>query len=286
MRTKSCTSTAVSVLAGLVALVACQPAQAPHASPGSPQAKQAAGPPPSVLAKARKLHSPPVLASRADVVRFLDWAGAAQGDEQDDARRAFAAVAAKEDVSAGLIDEVERVQRSDYTRALLALAILGEARNPKSLSYLEEFARRPLPQTGTLADGEILEQVLQAQLEGKAVDGLAYANTERSNAAVMKIASGHPSRIVRAEAINAYLWNHGDSAEAKRTLAAIVRSDETIFVDRVRRAPGETAATFNLKLEAFLKTHPEVIAPKPELSSEPSPAALQSPAFDKPPPSF
>jgi hypothetical protein len=143
-----------------------------------------------------------------------------------------------------------------------------------------------LPQTGTLVDGEILEQVLQAQLEGKAVDGLAYANTERSNAAVMKIASDHPSRIVRAEAINAYLWNHGDSEEARRALAPIVRRDETVFIDRVRRAPGESAAVFNPKLEAFLKRHPSAIAPKPELSSTPSSAAPRSPTFDKPPPSF
>jgi hypothetical protein len=220
------------------------------------------------------------------VPRFLDHAGAARADERDAVVRTLTRAGANEAVLRGFIREVERVRDSDYTRALLALALLGETRSPVAVSFLEEFANRPLPERGTQVDGEILEQVRQAQLQAKAVAGLAYANDARSNAAVMQIISRHPSRIVRAEAINAYLWNHGDSEEAKRTLAPIVRPEEAVFIDRVRRVSGESAETFNPRLEAFLDKHPEAVAPKPELSTARTPRITVRPTFDEPPPAF
>ena len=237
------------------AQVAAQDAPATGSPPGTS---------PSTLLQNYKLHAPPPLASATDVSGFLDWAGASHVDEREDARKAIAAVAEREDVLEALVKEVERVQTTDHTRALLALALLGETRSPTAQEFFANFARRPLPAEGTVIEGEVIEQTRAAQLQAKAVDGLAYANTKSTNGILTQIIAEHPSKIVRAEAINAYLWNHGDSDEARKFLSRYVRRDERILLDRVRRNTGEIAESFNSKLAQFLKQHPEAVPPPPE----------------------
>ena len=213
----------------------------------------------------------PGLTEGADVAAFLNWLGSAPADTTASARRSVEDAGKRPDVVNALIREAEQTHRIDYTRALLTLAVLGETRSDTAVAYLEQFVSRQLPDTGTRVDGQIAERTQQAQLQAKAVDGLAYANTEASNAAVKHIIRHHPSRIVRAEAINAYLWNHGDTEEAKEELAAVVRPDEAVFLERVRKLPGEARESFNAKVRfpreewanamricrlAILKTHP------------------------------
>lgn len=211
----------------------------------------------------------PPLCTPGDVATFVDWAGRSTVDESELVRRAIVAARWNERVVGALIDEVETAQRTDHSRALLALALLGEMRNPGGTAFLMDFIHRPLPRTGTVAfGGEIVERTAQAMLQAKAVDGIAYLRTEEGDDAVLSIAGSHPSKIVRAEAINAFLWNHGDSPAARRVLAPRVRADEQILIDRVRRGSGEGAASFNAKLRSFLEAHPEVIPPPPERSPE------------------
>jgi hypothetical protein len=258
-----------------------------HRAPkDAPATNTPGGPSPSTLLKSYKLHSPPALSSLSDVPRFLDWAGASHADERDDARKVLADAASRPEVIDGFIKEIERVQTTDHTRALLALALLGETRNPTAQDFFAEFARRPLPTTGTVIEGEIIEQTRAAQLQAKAVDGLAYANTEASNRTVTQIIAEHPSKIVRAEAINAYLWNHGDSDEARKFLTQFVRKDDLILLDRVRRDTGENAASFNRKLAAFLDRHPELGPPPPDKLSTTGGPPTRGKAFDTQPPAF
>jgi hypothetical protein len=76
----------------------------------------------------------------------------------------------------------------------------------------------------------------------------------------LQAAGSHPSRIVRAEAIDAYLWNHHDSAAARATLLKVVRTDERTFLDRPRLEPGVSRDEFNRKVAAYARLHP---APRP-----------------------
>jgi hypothetical protein len=272
---------------GLAAVAALPPAC--HRSQGNkdaPATDTPGGPSPSTILQSYQAHSPPPLASASDVPRFLDWAGASHSDERDDARKVLAEAAGRPDVINGFITEIERVQATDQPRALLGLALLGETRNPGAQDFFAEFARRPLPTGGPVIEGEIIEQTRAAQLQAKAVDGLAYANTEATNKVVTQIIAEHPSRIVRAEAINAYLWNHGDSDEARKFLAQFVRKDEQVLLDRVRRNTGENAEVFNRKLTVFLQKHPEVIPPQPEKLRTANRPAQPARAFDAAPPAF
>lgn len=255
---------------GLGAMSACSTPQEPTpvartaADNSQPETGETAGPPPSEVLKDYKLHAPPKLAKAADVAAFIDWAAGSHVDEAEDVQKVMAGVARNKEVLAALIAEVERAQTTDHPRAVIALGLLGETRSADAQAFFSEFVRRPLPDKGTEVDGEILEQTMAAQLQGKAVDGLAFINSDSSNKVVTEVIGRHASRIVRAEAINAYLWNHGDSDEARARLAQVVLKDDRILLDRVRRATGEKADTFDAKLEAFLKQHPEVAAPEPE----------------------
>ncbi|HET9867071.1 MAG TPA: hypothetical protein VFQ06_07260, partial [Nitrospira sp.] len=81
---------------------------------------------------------------------------------------------------------------------------------------------------------------------------------------VLRTVREHPSRIVRAEAIAAYLWNKEYAEEAQQRLREYVRDGEEIFLDRLVRRAGDTADTFNPRLDAFLEEHPEARPPRPE----------------------
>ena len=244
-------------------------------SNAGPRSNQPGGPAPSRLLAERKLHQPPALSGQGDEAKraaeaFVKWASQSTVQEREDGRKAIEAARENKDIAAALCEQAFAAQSKDNSRALVILAIIGELRSPDGEECLRRFLNQPLPTKGTIVEGQIIEQVALATLQAKAVDGLAYLGTETGNAEVLKAVSEHPSIIVRAEAINAYLWNQKNSAEARATLQRYVRKGEEIYLDRVRREEKETARTFNPKLEAYLKQHPEVIPPAPKQNSKPA----------------
>jgi hypothetical protein len=257
---------------GAVVALLALPAAAQTQSPTTPDP---AGASPSILLRARTLHQPPLLIgtgtdAQRNAQAFLDWASFSTEDERDDGRRALAAAQGNRDIAQAFCDEANRSQREDFSRAQVALALLGEMRSSVGESCLNAFLQQPLPTTGTVIEGEIVEQTQLAMLQAQAVEGLAWLRSSTGDTAVLRAAGGNPHVVVRAAAINAYLWNHGDTTEAKQTVLRYVRTDETIFADRVRREPGETAATFNAKLDTFRRAHPELEAPRPvRISGDP-----------------
>jgi len=218
-------------------------------------------------------------------------------EEREDDRAVIEKASRNNEVAQGLIGMIESTQLTDHSRTLIALAVLGEMRNSLGVQFLHEFATRPLPTTGTIAEGEIIENTAQAMLQAKATHGLAYFRSEECcDSEVLSLVETHSSRIVRAEAISAYLFNQGDSPGAReRALAAIKKrlsslkypteADrmEVLFVDRIRRVVGESAAVFSAKLAAYLRLHPEVVPPNPVHGSKTAPSK-SSPSFDQQPP--
>jgi hypothetical protein len=269
--TKKNGAVAFAVALGAIALAIATVGVVVHPQqPGrDPSAKQPAGPNPSRIYEGKQRAMPPLEASgkdpRAAVLEFIDFAGTSGGDRHEEIRKALAGASQNRDVANVLCEEAFRAQKQDHSRALLVLSLLGEMRNEAGAQCLGRFLELPFPKTGTKVDGEIIEQTALGELQAKAVDGLAYFNTKGTDELVLRAARAHPSIIVRAEAIEAYLWNHRDQqAEARRTLTQYVRKGEEIYLDRVRRDTGEGAESFNAKLEQFLKAHPEAIPPKPQ----------------------
>lgn len=235
-----------------------------------PQAKEPAGPPPSKLQADRPLQKPPDLTAKGDEARravaaFIDWAGASLPEQHEDGRKALAAARENADIVKAFTEEITKAQRTDHSRALLALSLLGEMRSPSAEEFLRQFVNQPFPETGTRTEeGEIPEQMALATLQAKAIDGLAYLNSASANEEVLRQVQRHPSIIVRSEAISAYLWNQKDKEAARRSLMQYVRKGEERYIDQITRVAGERASSFNPKLEAYLKAHPEVAPPAPE----------------------
>ena len=196
--------------------------------------------------------------------RFLIGRAVPHRSEKEIARKVIRGGSQNVEIANALCAEIFAKLASDHSRVLIALSVLGEMQSPQSEVCLPQLVQLPLPTTGTVVEGEILEQTALATLQAKAIEALAYRKTANADNEVLRAVAQHPSRVVRAAAINAYLWNHGDSPEAKRALSRYVRKGEEIFLDRIRREPGEKAASFNRKLKAFLAAHPELRPPAPE----------------------
>jgi hypothetical protein len=197
-------------------------------------------------------------------IEFIDWAGASSVGQREQVRELLTLARSNKAVASAFCEEANRTGESDPSRALLALSVLGEMRSTVGAECFQKLLHRPLPEKGTVADGEIVEQTRLAMLQAKAVDGLAYLQTSANDEEVLWAVGKHASRIVRAEAIEAYLWNHKDSAAARATLLKYVQPKERIFLDRVRKEPADNAEGFNQRLAAFLKAHPETAAPAPK----------------------
>lgn len=257
-----------------------------------PNSKEPAGPRPSRILAARPRTQPPALAGAGDQARkatlaFIDWAGASTLDEREVARKAIAGARENKDVAVVLCEEAFKAQKADHSRALLVLSILGELRNPAGEECLHRFLKIPFPTQGTMTkEGEIAEQTALGELQAQAIDGLAYIRTKTGDEEVLRQVKEHPSIIVRAEAIDAYLWNHQNSQEARNTLKQYVRKGEEIYLDRIRREDGERGESFNRKLEAYLKAHPEVIPPPAEKGGKNKDKRQEPAARDIAPPQF
>ncbi len=256
------------VLLGSI-LAAQQKPQPPASTYNPPQSKEAAGVSPSESDKQRR-EAPSLQVSeqnaRAAVQSFITWASASSVREKEEARRQIAAARENKPVAGALCEEAFRAREQDHSRAVVVLSILGELRSAHGEECLGRFLHLPFPEKGTVIDGEIIEQTALGTLQAKAIDGLAYLHSRSGDEEVLWAVSKHPSRIVRGEAIEAYLWNHDYSAEARSVLESRVRENERIFLDRVHRDPAESAESFNQRLAVYLKEHPDAVAPPPRHS--------------------
>lgn len=283
----------IAIALGLIAIGAACPLTSGRGSSGeqgeAPAAKETPGKRPSEILHGRPMHAPPGLAAEADATAFVDWAAGSLPEEREDGRGAIAKAAASPGASAvakGLVAEIQRAREVDHSRTLVALAVLGEMKNKEvGMPFLVQFASQPLPEKGTLIDGEIIERTSLLQLESKAVQGLAYMRDDVADREVMKIISSHPSRVIRGEAINAWLWNRQDSQAAREQLAQLVKPEDRILIDRPRWTETSTAEQFNRDLAVWLKAHPELAAPAP-VKAKPRGEQKKgdAPGFDAAPP--
>jgi hypothetical protein len=274
-----------SVLFLVPCLALALPAASTEITPKPPETTTPPGPRPSEIVKRLAEQPPPALTGTGDVARknaqaFIDWAAASTKPQAEMVRKAVAEAGRNPEIMEAFCQKAFDAQHTDHSRALVVLSLIGEARSKYGEECLVKFMALPFPEKGTLVDGEIVEQTALATLQAKAIDGIAYLRTEAADKIVLEAVAKHPSRIVRAEAIAAYLWNHEYSERARETLRSFVRKDELIFLDRVVRREGEPKESFNRKLEAYLKAHPELLPPAPEKARpKPKPTAGAPPAF-------
>ena len=206
----------------------------------------------------------PAATDPQSIDRLIQRAGASVPAERETVRAALAKNQGNAQLANALADRALALRTRDYSATLTALSLLGELRAPAGEKRLLQFTAIPLPTQGHVVEGELVERTTLEQLQMKAVQGLAYERTPSGDAAVLQLAAASPSRNVRAEAVEAYLYNHGYSAAARKALGAVLQPADRIYLDRPHLLPGMTAGAFNLQLATYLKLHPNLVAPVPQ----------------------
>jgi hypothetical protein len=137
-----------------------------------------------------------------------------------------------------------------FEQRLFTIGLVGELKRPDAMPFLHEVIWTRLPakeRAVELLSRRELEEMIQA----KAVQGLAYLATAEADAAVKDVMLQHEATHVREAAIDAYMWNHGDSAEAATQLYGMLPKALHPFVERPRFHAGMDPKEFNERVKAW-----------------------------------
>ncbi|MEY2564953.1 MAG: hypothetical protein QOH88_3146 [Verrucomicrobiota bacterium] len=210
---------------------------------------------------------------------FVDWIAATPVGDAQRIRDQVALAAKDEEVLDALTQNLFDFPIVDLGRHLLLLSIIGELRNPRAAEPLIRFIKLPGATYGLLGsdagreirasrqsrDASLLDG--SSALQARAVEMLAYLNTPHALQEALKMASDHISRAVRVAAIDAYLFNHGDSAEAAARLKEAIQGEDRKFVGLARRFRGMDVSQFDASIAAFYRNYSAEHPPVPEISA-------------------
>jgi hypothetical protein len=135
---------------------------------------------------------------------------------------------------------------------MLTIGFLGELKQREAMPFLSEIVWQRLPNKGMGGHSELLsERELEEMIQAKAVQGLAYLGISEADGAVQEVMLEHESLHVRETAVDAYMWNHGDSAEAAKELYSLLPEDLHPLVERPRFQAGMDPEVFTARLTAW-----------------------------------
>ncbi|HET9957195.1 MAG TPA: LamG domain-containing protein, partial [Polyangiaceae bacterium] len=181
---------------------------------------------------------------------FIEWTLQSRSSQVLDGRAVIATAAGNSDVANALIAEVN-VEQGSLVRNLIVVGILGELKSPEGEAFMRFLVDRPVP-PGAATSREVLRLTA---VQAKAVDGLAFSRSLGAKRKLLQVAAAHASRLVRFEAMRAYLDRFGP--EAKNDLLGVVRPEEQLFLDGFyHRSELKNDLSFDQKLTQYLVTHP------------------------------
>ena len=213
----------------------------------------------------------PVNLTPETVDKFVDWASSSGLDEQEKVRNAIKESSGNEKVLNELITRFEKVDTTDLSYSLVVLSLIGEMQNPASMPWLEKQVYRPIPPNLSSPHGGLNSTDIVEMVATKAVECLAYLKNEKSDRLTLRVIAKHSSATVRSAAIDAYLYNHNDSEEAKRQLMEVIQKGDLLLLDRARFTRAKDSKAFNATVERFNKLHPEQLAQSPGEPTEKGP---------------
>jgi len=212
----------------------------------------------------------PVPLGVSTVGQFVEWVATMPVSQVDDVKAQIAAVRFDPNVVDAVAAGLSFRNPGSYGRQLIYLSILGEMQNERALgplqSYLNSrdclvFEERVAVQPGPNAPNTSMFDGC-AGLKARAVSMIAHLNSEAATAVVSNAIKEHPSRTVRLAAIDAYLYNNGDTPEAIATAKRWAKPDEVKFVGLPRLASDTNRQDFEARLTRFYTEHPEELPPQ------------------------
>lgn len=199
----------------------------------------------------------PVELTVQNIDPFIAWASASDLNEKEKVRSNIQRASTDRAVLQELIKRFEKVDTLDITYSLIVMGIIGELQNPASQTWLIRQANRPIPVTRKTPHGALTGSDIIEIISSKAVESLAYLKASDSDIAVLDIIAKHPSAAVRSAAIDAYLYNHEDSEDAKAMLKRVMQPNDLLLLDRVRFKKTNDSKAFNAAQDKFYRLHQE-----------------------------
>jgi len=100
-------------------------------------------------------------------------------------------------------------------------------------------------------------------LRARAAEMLSYIGTHSALDATRDVVHRHPSPEVRIAAIDAYLFQLHDSADARAELQGLVQPDDRKMIGLPRRTRDMDVREFDARLNAFYERYPDERPPAP-----------------------
>lgn len=184
---------------------------------------------------------------------FLDWVASVPREGRGAVREAIAGLRDRADVVDLLTSTVLELPVVDTGRHLMLLAVLGELRAPASADALERFV--------WLSDEDVSGAATPARrgpcdfspaggLQARAAEMLVWVVGTGDEDRVLRIIREHPSSSVRVAAIDAWLFQRDDTADAVATLTDLVRPDDVPAVGLPRWTADADPARFQEQVAA------------------------------------
>jgi hypothetical protein len=188
-------------------------------------------------------------------------------------RQQIAAAAADSRVVDALTNRLLKFPVTDHTRHLMILSTLGEIRSPRAIPSLKQFIWYDKDMFSEVASGPSTGVKTSYfypthALQSRAVEMLAYIGSEEALAATREVAAKHPGEEVRIAAINAYLYNQGDSEKAIAEISQVVDSNDRKFVGLARRTGDMSLGEFEKKVQAYYEKYPSERPPEPAVAKQ------------------
>jgi hypothetical protein len=139
-----------------------------------------------------------------------------------------------------------QVPTNNWSRRRFLIAVVGELRRPDGLGLLQSVVWGTLPQP--TRSKSLSAREMEESVQAKAVEGMAYLRSDEGDKAVLRVIDSHPSSVVRAAAIDSYLWNHGDTKQALDEMCSRVRVEDRKYVGLARFSRKMKADIFNRQL--------------------------------------
>jgi hypothetical protein len=232
-----------------------------------PQTPLTLGPPlfdPAMIRRA-----PAAKLDAQSIDRFVRWVAGTPVSNAQEVRDAVAAARTDDEAARALIAGLFDLPVRDVGHHQLLLSIIGEMRRPEFAEPLVKFIGLPADSVvreaaNDPARGDCISHLdAAALLKVRAVEMLAYLRTAEALEAVLALASRHETRAVRLAALDAYTYNHEDSADAIDRARASARPDEAKLVGLPRFTQESDPAQFAAKVDAFYERYPEERPPAP-----------------------
>jgi hypothetical protein len=212
-------------------------------------------------------NSGPKLSART-VDGFLRWAAFVPVADVDIIRKRIADAREEVDLFETLDKELWSFPVSDVSRHRLLLSTIGELKNPGAVNSLVEFIWHNGEIT-TRGNVQLNRQPCSFERDGdeilqaRATEMLSHLGSAEAAQATLDIAARHPSNLVRAAAIDAFMFNAGDSPAAATQLHNIVRQEDVWRIGLPRLTADVDPVEFEKSVLDFYNRYPSERPPVP-----------------------